>query len=1031
MRRKKIIKKIPILFFSFLSFCYINTFSEETTFLNVESPIENHTITDTLEISGWKFSKEENTSIKVYIGDIEINDIKYETRPDVVKALNGNNYDAENPTPGFKINVDIKKIKDGKYPIIVQVINDKGDVIKSKKQFITIKKSNSLLNVENIDKQIKGNTLKISGWEMTDLREHNLVLYIDDNVIENASLSRIEREDVIKAIGGYGSKVENPTPGFQFVADMSNYKDGLHNISLKTINNNTGEVIQSKSHAVSLKKSQTILNIEEPVNNASVGKGLKISGWIMTSDTNNVLEVKIDGTKLKKEMITRIERPDVIKAISDCGGATANPTPGFFVDYDSSILSDANHTIRVAVINRNTNEVVSVAERSINVETDKTLLNIETPQKLNIEKGSITISGWMMSTNANQHIIIKVDDDEYIPMRIMREDVLEAIKNYGDKTENPTPGFEKVVDLRKYKDGKHYIIVEAYDKNTNKLLSQKQLEITLHKYKSLLNIETGEGTKAKTTLALEGWVVSTCNNYFIKLYIDNKAINDEVEKIAREDVNKAITGYGENAFPGFKSLLNLRSITDGFHTIKVEIVDKITEEVIIAKKISINVKKHSGLINIELPENDSIINGTNIDISGWIVSDMKDDEYIFKTLIDGQQIANTPIVNYEREDVNQAVTEYGYNSFPGFQTSVNVRNIRDGQHKLELNIINPRTNEVIAKKAQNVIIKKYNGIINVESPIKRIFNSDILISGWEMSNYPDARIVIEVDNNKTIGEITRLPRNDVISAITNYGTQEENSSPGFEYTLNFNNYAEGQHTISIKTVTDSNEIISETKFKVLFYRNVYFGIDISSWNGKIDFAAAKRDGLDFAIIRMGTSGYGSGRIIEDIFWKENIKNALKNNIKVGVYFLSNAINDAEIIEEANFIINSLNFSGYSNSIKYPVIFDTEFSAEYPNGRADLLSRQERTHLAKVFLDRIKGHGYTPMIYASKSYLYNQLEMEKMQDYDVWVAHYNGTNDPIKNPTDYRGIYQIWQYTSTGKFAGINGNVDLDVSYKNY
>ncbi len=1031
MQRKTILKSLLILFFVFSFSCYINTYSEDTTFLNIEFPIENDIIKNNLKISGWKFSKDENTSIKAYIGDYEIYDIQYETRPDVINALDGEKYKEKNSTPGFKISMDITNIKDGNYPIIVEVVNDKNSVIKKDQRMITIKKNRSLVNIENIAEKIEGNMLKISGWEMTDLIEHNLAVYIDNAAVANIDLSRIQRPDVINAIKGYGTENENPTPGFNIVADMSNYKDGVHNISLKTINNNTGEIIESKNYVVSLKKGNTVLNIEEPLDNITVGKNLRISGWIMTSDINNILEVKIDGKKVSEDSITRVARPDVLKAIKNCGGATINPNPGFFVDYDSSALSDSNHTISVEVINKNTKEIVSSKIKNIKVETDKTLLNLETPQNFNIKEKTITIAGWMMSTNTNQYIKVKIDDDEYIPNRVKRDDVLDAIKDYGGTAENPTPGFEKNIDLRNYKDGSHFIKIEAYDKSNDKLLAQKQVKFTLHKYKSLLNIETKDNLKVKTKLNLEGWIISTCDNYSIHTYIDNNIISEEIERIARDDVNKAVTGYGENPSPGFKSTVNLENILDGPHIIKVEIVDNKTGEIIITKKISINVKKYSGIINIESPEDSLMINGTSIDITGWAMSNMKDIEYDIKILLSDNQITKTPIIKCKREDVNKAITEYGHNELPGFKTSIDVTKIRDGQHNLEIALINPKTNEIIAKKSRNIVIKKYGGIINIESPIKRIFNSNFLISGWQMSNYPNAKVIIEVDNKKSSDKITRLSRNDVIVAIKNYGTPEENFFPGFECNLNINNYSEGKHTISVKTMTDDNEMISETAFQVLFYRNVYFGIDVSSWNGKIDFASAKRDGLDFVIIRMGTSGYGSGKILEDIFWKENIKNALKNNIKVGVYFLSNAINESEVTAEANFIINSLNFSGYSNQIKYPVVFDTEFSAEYPNGRADLLSKKERTRLAQVFLDRIKQFGYIPMLYASKSYLYNQLEMDKLQDYEVWVAHYNGTNDPVKNSTDYRGIHQIWQYTSTGRFAGTNGNVDLDISYKNY
>lgn len=1030
MKNNNVLKITFFIILGIIIFNCYNVSSEETTIINVEFPTENCNIKNSVEISGWKLSREEHTSIKIFIGNTEIENVNYILRPDVMKVVKGYGDETTNPTPGFKNIIDVSDYLDGNYPVIVKVVNNEGNTIKEIRKNISIKKNNVLTNIENINRNIDGNMLNISGWKMTDLANHKLALAIDNDLIENINITNIKRPDVIRAIKGYGDETTNPTPGFNIAVDMSKYKDGYHKISLRIINENNNETIENKNFDINLKKSKSLMNLETPASNQNIGGNLNISGWVMTTDINNEIRIKIDGNEIDSNLINRIKRNDVIRAVKGYGDEITNPTPGFKIDYDTSLLSDGNHVVRVELVNKNTNEIISVAERNIKVGVYKTLLNVESPNNLKVNSNSVKVSGWIMSTNKNQALRIKVDEDIYEPTRFNRKDVINAIKDYGNEIENPTPGFEKVIDLSKYKNGNHTILVEAYDNRNNKILATKKMTITLNKYKSLLNIETSNNSNAKTSVNIEGWIMTTNSDYSIKIYIDNQEIASEIKKIARPDVNKAIKDYGENELPGFKSTLDLKSIKDGKHTVKVEAIDNKTQEILINKTININIKKYNSEVNIESPADNSISKGLNIEISGWTMSSMCSDNYDVKLLIDNNIIEGITFNKYERNDVNKVVTKYGYNPKPGFKTNIDVSNMKDGKHNLTIQIINKDTDEVLTQTSKTINIKKYYGTIYLESPVKSIFNSSFKISGWEMSTYPNAKIVIDIDN-KRIENITRLSRNDVIAAVTEYGSAEQNPTPGFEYNLDLNTYSEGTHNLSIKVVTDDNEIAAEINKKVLFYRNIYCGVDVSSWNGIINFTAAKNDGLDFAIIRMGTSGYGSGKILEDVYWRENVKNALNNNVKVGIYFLSNAITEQEILNEANFLINNLNMAGFSNKIKYPVVFDTEFSAEYPNGRADLLSKEERTRLAKKFLDRIREAGYIPMIYASKSYLYDQLDMSKLQDYEVWVAHYNGTTNPVENPTDYRGIYQIWQYTSTGRFAGINGNVDLNISYKNY
>ncbi len=206
------------------------------------------------------------------------------------------------------------------------------------------------------------------------------------------------------------------------------------------------------------------------------------------------------------------------------------------------------------------------------------------------------------------------------------------------------------------------------------------------------------------------------------------------------------------------------------------------------------------------------------------------------------------------------------------------------------------------------------------------------------------------------------------------------------------------------------------------------GIDVSEWNGLINWENVKRSGVEFAIIRAGYRGYRSGGFAEDKYFRINMVGARNAGIKIGVYFFTQAVNEAEAREEANWTINKIREIGFANQINYPIIIDTESSGGNPPGRADGLDVGTRTAVCKAFCDTVKSNGYTPMIYASRDWFYYKLNINQLSSYDAWVAHYTGSQNIH---TDYRYHYEIWQYTSSGQVMGIQGKVDMNVGYKNY
>lgn len=193
------------------------------------------------------------------------------------------------------------------------------------------------------------------------------------------------------------------------------------------------------------------------------------------------------------------------------------------------------------------------------------------------------------------------------------------------------------------------------------------------------------------------------------------------------------------------------------------------------------------------------------------------------------------------------------------------------------------------------------------------------------------------------------------------------------------------------------------------------GIDVSYYQGKnINWSKVKSSGISFAFLRCGYSGTKNGSRNKDSTFQGNIKGATAAGVDVGAYYFSQAITTKEAVAEADYAVKQVQSSGCKLTL--PLVIDTENI----QGRASSskLSKAKRTQVIKAFCDRVKAKGYTPMIYASTSWLNNNLDMKKLSGYKVWVAQYY-------DKVTYKGKYQCWQYTSSGKVSGISGRVDMN------
>ena len=190
------------------------------------------------------------------------------------------------------------------------------------------------------------------------------------------------------------------------------------------------------------------------------------------------------------------------------------------------------------------------------------------------------------------------------------------------------------------------------------------------------------------------------------------------------------------------------------------------------------------------------------------------------------------------------------------------------------------------------------------------------------------------------------------------------------------------------------------------------GVDISANQGEVDFSKLKSAGCDFVMIKVGARGYSSGRIVTDANLEDNLKAAKKAGLDIGVYFCSQALNKSEAREEADELMDAI--SGYS--IKYPIAFVME-NVDDDMARIEALEQTDRTQIAKAFLNRVEDAGYTPMVYGDKEWLLTMVDMEELQDYEVWFAQ--DSDEP-----EYPYEFGMWQYDSDASIKGIQGDAAM-------
>ena len=251
--------------------------------------------------------------------------------------------------------------------------------------------------------------------------------------------------------------------------------------------------------------------------------------------------------------------------------------------------------------------------------------------------------------------------------------------------------------------------------------------------------------------------------------------------------------------------------------------------------------------------------------------------------------------------------------------------------------------------------------------------------------------------------------------LTYVATDSNKNEERINFTLNVYEPAPATTTQTPAPAEEREEVVTAFNDVVATHKdeNTEIGIDVSKWQGDIDFKKVKDAGATFVMIRVGSQQGVEGEYILDPYFKQNIENALANDLKVGVYFYSYANSKKEAVKQADWVLNQIK----DYELTLPIAFDWECYNSFNQMELSLFGLNE---VAESFLEKVEDKGYDGMLYGSKNYLNS---IWKYHDYDVWLAHYT-------DQTDYDSHYVMWQLCQDGRIDGINTAVDINVLYKN-
>ena len=822
---------------------------------------------------------------------------------------------------------------------------------------IVPKTERGILKIESptSNKEINDNFIDVSGWCLSNTLEDSIKVIVDDQYIQS-EIKRTSRTDLTEITGGYGNSKLNPNAGYNTRIDLTNYKDGLHNIKLE-LYTKSGNLADTKSVTINLDRSMKIkytthvqnIGWQNYVRNGEMAgtsgqslrlEGIKIDllnapkngkvnyqvhvqniGWQGLRENGEMagtsgLSYRLEGIKINLENLDNYSVMYRVH-VQDIGWQDWK--------YDGEMAGTSGQSLRLEAI-----------EIKIVPKTERGILKIESPtNNYEVNTKKLNITGWCMSNTNTNYIKTKINNKEVTTTvnRKYRGDVLGTTGGFGGEKMNPEAGYETEVDLTDYEDGDYEITLELYS-NNNQLLDTKKVKIVIDRTMKVLYSAHVQNI---------GW--------------QNYVRNGEII---------GTTGRG----------------------LRIEAI-----------KISLR----------NVPENIKVEYRAHVQGIGW--QNWKQDSEIAGTIGEGLRLEALEIriidTNTNREANNMTIQYEAHTETYGWQKEKvdgeTSGTVGDGLRLEALKI------KLINKKLPR-------GKVAIETPSRSVFTGDsVTIKGWEMSTQSsNSKMEIYINGNLTSLPITRSSRTDIQNIYSFYGDASINPNPGYSFTIDLTNYTEGIYNIEIRLYSEDKSRLLDTVYKkISVIKGAKFGVDVSRWQEKIDWNRVKQEDVNYAIIRIG---YGQTvNKNKDIFFEANYNSCKQNGIKTGVYLYSYALNVEEARLEAEACIKWLN----GRNLQLPVFWDTEDNCQ-KNIDKNTLTSMADTFCSILESHGYKAGIYGSKSWLTNKLNMNYLKNQKNYDvwvaqyyhectyeglYDIWQYSSEGYVSGINGKVDCNWFYK--------------------------
>ena len=807
--------------------------------------------TEYLRIAGWAVSNDVNVKIKLYInGACWLQDMKRTYRADIVSI--SNQYSGVTKNAGYEENVYVGALPEGRHIVRIDQVDSKGKVVSSFARTLVVHrenfKSTMCIDTPNNNQTLyvpSQKNITVSGWAISTESKAKIKIYVD-NTLKTENVNRYSRTDVDKISAPYGGTSTTKNAGFSTNINIENLQEGTHKIKVEQVDR-SGKTIDSQEKTVYIKSGYRGLMTLDTITEGKTittptTEYLRIAGWAVSDDPNTKIKLYVNGVCWLQDM-KRTYRADLNTISKEYGGVTKNA--GYEENVYVGALPEGRHIVRIDQVDSR-GKVVSSFARTLVVhrENFRGTMCIDAPsnnQKIYVpNQKNITVSGWAVSTEPKAKIRIYMDNTLITENanRYSRPDVNSIANQYGGTSVTPKSGFSVSFNVEKLKEGTHKVKVEQVDRSGNVITSQEQKINIKAEYRGIMTLDTITEGKTITTptteyLRIAGWAVSDDPNTKIKLYVNGACWLQDMKRTYRSDIvsiSNQYSGVTKNA--GYEENVYVGALPEGRHIVRIDQVDSRGKVVSsFARTLVVHRENFRGTMCIDAPSNNQKIyvpNQKNITVSGWAVSTepkAKIRIYMDNTLI--TENAN----RYSRPDVNSIANQYGGTSVTpksGYSANINLEKLKEGTHKIKVEQID-RSGKVLNSQVKNVYIKSnYKGILTLDTvpqnglTLNTPSTENLRVAGWAVSDDPNAKISLYIDNGCWIKDMKRTSRPDINSISNQYGGVTKNA--GYEGTINILGLTEGSHLLKIEQVDSRGKIISTFARTIIVKREKFRGV---------------------------------------------------------------------------------------------------------------------------------------------------------------------------------------------------------------